>query len=169
MSGVLPCRSHEALYDIVLFDEGDPAERQQATHQAAGLCASCPAPCELKVTTSSPTTACLEPSYGNYLAHKKRGEEACDGCKEAKRAYDRELYAKNPAKARARQRAYEVRSSYPLVVPERIALMAGMAAELAAGGRTDEEVAAGLCVSEQVAVELIAMARRPLLVLERAA
>lgn len=167
MSGVLPCQGHEALYDIVLFGEGDPTERQQAVRQAMALCGSCPAPCELKVAAGScPERKC--PSYRGYLAHKKRGEDACEGSKEAKRAYDREQYAKNPTKARARQRAYEARSSQPVVVPERIALMASMAAELAAGGRTGEEVAASLCVSEQVAVELIAMARRPL-VLERAA
>ena len=49
------------------------------------------------------------PSYSNYITHKKRGEEACDGCKEAKRIYDRARYAKNPRRARAPQRAYEAR------------------------------------------------------------
>jgi len=49
------------------------------------------------------------PSYANYLAHRKRGEDACDGCLEAKRVYDRERYAKNPRRARAPQRAYEAR------------------------------------------------------------
>lgn len=168
MNEVLPCQGKEALYDIVLFGEGGPAEREQAVHQAAALCGSCPAPCELKVTVGiCPERKC--PSYRGYLAHKKRGEDACEGSKAAKRVYDRARYAKDPVKARAPQRAYEARNRFPLVVPERIALMAGMAAELAADGRTDEEVAAGLCVSEEVAVELIAMARRPLLVLERAA
>ncbi|MFJ4808546.1 hypothetical protein [Streptomyces longwoodensis] len=59
--------------------------------------------------TATEAAPCTEPSYGGYLAHRKRGETACDGCKAAKRAYDRERYAKDPRKARAPQRAYEAR------------------------------------------------------------
>jgi hypothetical protein len=102
----LPCVGNAALYDIVLFDRRAPMD---ARVRAATLCGTCPAPCGQKVTADGSQTACAEPSYGSYLAHKKRGEEACDGCKEAKRVYDRERYAKNPRKARAPQRAYEAR------------------------------------------------------------
>lgn len=105
-----PCVSNARLYDIALFDDTPTSERQQAIRQAAALCASCPSPCGQKVTaTPAPVKECREPSYGGYLAHKKRGEDACTGCKAKKREYDRERYAKNPRKARAPQRAYEAR------------------------------------------------------------
>jgi hypothetical protein len=70
-----------------------------------------PAPRKQETTAGSPASVepCPEPSYGGYLAHKRRREDACDGCKEAKRAYDRERYRKDPRRARAPQRAYEAR------------------------------------------------------------
>ncbi|KPI31430.1 hypothetical protein OV320_2646 [Actinobacteria bacterium OV320] len=106
----LPCYGHEALYDTALDNLAAAPKRQQAIHQAATLCATCPAPCDQKVTPSLLEQACCPaPSYGTYLAHKRRGEDACEASKAMKREYDRERYAKNPRRARAPQRAYEAR------------------------------------------------------------
>ena len=58
---------------------------------------------------SASTECCPEPSYGSYLAHKKRGEDACEASKAKKREYDRKRYARDPHKGRAPQRAYEAR------------------------------------------------------------
>jgi hypothetical protein len=65
MSGVLPCRGNEALYDIVLFGEGTQAERRQAKHRAAALCASCPVQCDQIVTvdTAPRELVLLEPGW----------------------------------------------------------------------------------------------------------
>jgi hypothetical protein len=108
---VPPCTTNPRLYDTALDNNTPPGPRTQAIHQAAALCATCPTPCELKVTGDDLPAMpdCKSPSYGGYLAHKKRGENACKACKAKKREYDNERYAKNPRRARAPQRAYEAR------------------------------------------------------------
>jgi len=106
-----PCTTNPRLYDALIDGDATAHTRTQAIHQAAALCATCLSPCEQKVTDDNLPAIpdCPAPSYGGYLAHRKRGEEACDGCKAKKRAYDKERYARNPRKARAPQRAYEAR------------------------------------------------------------
>lgn len=108
---VAPCTTNPRVYDIALDITTPASARTQAIHQAATFCAACPAPCDQLVTgTDLPVMPnCKSPSYGGYLAHKKRSENACKACKAAKREYDQERYARNPRRARAPQRAYEAR------------------------------------------------------------
>jgi hypothetical protein len=43
-------------------------------------------------------------TYSGYVHHKVRGEDACDGCLEAKREYYRKYYAANRARIQAQRR-----------------------------------------------------------------
>lgn len=106
----LPCQDNTALYDTALYDRTSAAARRHAVREAAALCAGCVSPCEQKITLEPVMTdCCSNPSYGTYLAHKKRGEDACEASKAKKREYDQQRYAKDPRRARAPQRAYEAR------------------------------------------------------------
>lgn len=43
-------------------------------------------------------------TYSGYVHHKKRGEDACEDCLEAKREYYRAYYAANATRIRAQRR-----------------------------------------------------------------
>lgn len=107
----LPCTTNPRLYDTASDNDTPDRKRAQAIQQATALCATCPAPCEQKVTGDNlpAMPGCPAPSYASYVTHKKRGEDACEGCKAKKRAYNNDRYARNPQRARAPQRAYEAR------------------------------------------------------------
>jgi hypothetical protein len=53
-------------------------------------------------TTVETTAECG--SYSGYTTHKARGEDACEPCLEAKRAYYRDWYQLNRSKVRRQRR-----------------------------------------------------------------
>ncbi|MGP3737975.1 hypothetical protein ACTWJ9_33230 (plasmid) [Streptomyces sp. GDS52] len=145
MSGALPCRGHEALYDIVLFGDGTPQERQQAVHRAAALCGSCPVPCDQKVTadTAPSELLLLEPGW---MPPEREGKPEPEPRMPARRK-------------RARQPNIKVGADY---VPSnrRVAAWAEMCADRAALGHGVADIAADLCVSEDTVTQLIALGRK---------
>ncbi|HEX5567475.1 MAG TPA: hypothetical protein VFY14_11220 [Streptomyces sp.] len=144
----LPCVGHAALYDLVLFEEDAPAaQRDQAVHRAAALCAGCPAPCDQKVTADSGPRelVLLEPGWM---------PPAREGRPEPKPAPRRTWSADRRAAA-----AMTVGRDY-VPVPQRADAWARMAAEYAAAGMPLVGIAERLCVTEQTAADLIAHAQQ---------
>ncbi|MEU9444607.1 hypothetical protein AB0D42_27750 [Streptomyces sp. NPDC048304] len=138
-----PCLGHADLYDIVLFDDAPSEQRQQAVHRAAALCATCPAQCGDKVTADSQPLelVLLDPEWM---------PPATEGRPEPE-----------PVKAGGRRRKQdgpEVGQDY-VPAGRRVSAWAVMAAERASLGHCLSDIAAGLCVTEDTARQLIAIGR----------
>jgi hypothetical protein len=138
-----PCLGHADLYDIVLFDDAPTEQRQQAVHRAAALCATCPTPCEQKVTADSGPAelVLLEPDW-MPAAREGRPEP------EQRTFGGRHRKSDGPAVGRE-------------YVPtgRRASVWAAMAVERAALGHTLLDIATDLCVTEDTARQLIAIGR----------
>ncbi|MFI9244205.1 hypothetical protein ACIGXF_16810 [Streptomyces sp. NPDC053086] len=138
-----PCLGHADLYDIVLFDDAPTAQRQQAVHRAAALCATCPSQCGQKVTVdSSPVELVLLEADWMPAAREGRPEP-------------------EPRTVPVRRRKQDGPAVGQDYVPtgRRVPAWAVMAAELAASGHSLTDIAADLCVTEDTARQLIAIGR----------
>jgi len=143
--GTLPCRGNAALYDLVLFEDGASPERQQAVHRAVVLCASCPTPCELKVTADSGPAelVLLEPGW---MPPEREGRP--------------EPQPRMPVR-RKRDAGSDIQVGADYVpTTRRVAVWAGMCADRAALGHSVSDIAAELCVSEDTITRLIAVAQK---------
>lgn len=141
---VLPCVGNAALYDIVLFGEGTPAERQQALHRAAALCGSCPARCDQMVTVDSGPAdlVLLEPGW---MPPAREGRA--------------EPQPRMPVRKRDAHPDVQVGVDY--VAPgERVAVWAAMAAERVAAGHSFGAIATDLCVPVDAVARLVEMGRQ---------
>ena len=138
----LPCTDHADLYDLVLFDDGPAEARSEALRRAAGLCVSCPSPCEQKVgADTAPIELVLLPE--DWMPTAREGKP--------------EPKVATPAK-RAREVVRGIGFDY--VRPDqRVAAWARMAGEHAARGDSLPAIAAALCVSESTAAALIEAGR----------
>ena len=141
----LPCTGRGDLYDLVLFDDEAPADdRVQAVHQAAALCATCPRPCDQKVTadTTPVELVLLEPDWM---------PPAREGKAEAKpKAHG--------WRVPNRQRPQIGRDYVP--PDKRIQAWARMAASRADLGHSLADIATDLCVSVETAAELIQLGQQ---------
>ena len=138
-----PCLGHADLYDIALFDDAPAQQRQQAVHRAAALCATCPNPCEQKVTTDSAPVelVLLEP---DWMPPQREGRP--------------DLQPRAAGRKRTRQPDTVVDQDY-VPASRRVAAWASMAADRAALSHPVADIAADLCVSEDTARQLITIGR----------
>ncbi|MEU9000485.1 hypothetical protein [Streptomyces sp. NPDC048551] len=139
----LPCAARPALYDIVLFEEDVPAEARTAARiTAAGLCATCPQPCDGRVTTATqPRALTLLPD--DYMPPTAEGRSAPEV----------------PQFGGPRRREPQMAIGWDYVRPhQRVAAWTRMAGQMAAAGRSVHEIAAGLAVDEATAARLIEVA-----------
>lgn len=135
----LPCATQPALYDIVLFDDDVPAETRAAARvKAVALCATCPRPCDERVTTATrPRTLVLLPD--DHMPPATEGRRAPEV----------------PQFGGTRRRQPQVAVGWDYVRPhQRVAAWTRMAGQMAAAGRSIPEIAAGLAVDEATAARL---------------
>ncbi|WP_086562014.1 hypothetical protein [Streptomyces africanus] len=141
---ILPCKGHEALYDIVLFDDSNTAERQQATHRAAALCATCPMQCDQMVTAGSkPAPLVLLEADWTPPEHRVAAVPSRRKASGGRR----------PRKPRIGVDFEHFRRD------QRIAVWARMAAERDDAGLPLSAIAVELCVSVETAARLLEMGR----------
>lgn len=141
-----PCVGHSALYDAALYpdDEAPAEERTQAVHTAAALCDGCPiaSTCTERVTVdTAPRELALLPD--NWLPAEREGRP-------------------EPEAPKVRTWSAERRAGTAITVgrdyvrpAQRPTAWARMAAQLASEGRTVEQIAEALCVSENTARALL--------------
>ncbi|MGW7630480.1 hypothetical protein ACWGKO_16315 [Streptomyces griseoincarnatus] len=136
-----PCTSHPRLYDLALFDDVPDTDRQQAIHQAAALCATCPSRCDQPITTDSRPAelVLLDP---DWLPPQREGKPEPE------------------PQIQARRRCTSRTDGDYVPTGQRVTVWAEMCADQAAEGRSVADIAADLCVSEDTAVRLIAVARK---------
>jgi len=136
----LPCTAQPALYDIVLFEEDAPVEaRATARITAAGLCTTCPQPCDERVTNATqPRALTLLPD--DYMPPTTDGRRAPDV----------------PQFGGPRRREPQMAIGWDYVRPhQRVAAWTRMAGQMATAGRSVQEIAAGLAVDEATAAWLV--------------
>lgn len=143
--GSLPCVGNAALYDLVLFEDGDSAERQQAVHRAAALCASCPAPCDQKVTADSgPAELVLLES--DWMPPQREGKPDPEPRMPVRRK-------------RTKQPDIQVGADY-VPTNRRVAVWAELCADRATLGHSVTDIALDLYVSEDTAAQLLILGRK---------
>lgn len=133
---ITPCVGREQLYDLALFSTDAPAaDRQQAVHRAAALCATCPTQCGQPVTVDSEPAPLVLLEHG-WMPPTREGKPG--------------------PKPRA-----ERRHDRPAYVPpqQRVEAWAAMAAWRASRGCSVADIAEALLVSEDTAVRLIELGR----------
>lgn len=141
-----PCVGNEAIYDTALFDDAPAADRTQAIHQAAALCAGCPSQCDQIVTADTGPRELVLLSR-NWMPPRREGRPDPTPARLPRPVIGRH---RSPAPSAGRARTKP---------DQRIAVWAAMAVERAAMGMPLAAIAADLCVSEDTAARLLDVGR----------
>ncbi|GAA1977265.1 hypothetical protein [Kitasatospora viridis] len=135
---LLPCGTDPAAYDALLDEEPSSPAYQAARDTAVQLCTGCPSPCPERITPGSEPRTVQDFDDSDWIPAPAPVV----------------LLPVRPTRRRPRHFPPTGRD---YVRPERRpAVWASMAAELAAEGRSLDDIAAALCVSEETVTALLA-------------